>query len=129
MKLSREARRQARELFALSFVNDRIDDDRLNEIADGLAASKPRSYLQILKELVRLARLETQKHHAVVESATVLDGAQIQDFTHSLKAKFGEITTEFRQNVALIAGVRIKIGSDVWDGSVKARLEALQQQL
>lgn len=129
MKLSREARRQARELFALSFVNDRIDDDRLNEIADGLAAAKPRSYLQILKELVRLARLETQKHHAVVESATVLDTAQIQDFTRSLKAKFGEITTEFRQNVALIAGVRIKIGSDVWDGSVKARLEALQQQL
>lgn len=129
MKLSREARRQARELFALSFVDERIDGARLNKIADGLAASKPRSYLQILKELARLARLETLKHHAVVESATVLDASQTQDFTRSLKAKFGEITTEFRQNAALIAGVRIKIGSDVWDGSVKARLEALQQQL
>lgn len=129
MKLSREARRQARELFALAFVNDRLDPDRLRTIADGLAAEKPRSYLQILKEITRLVRLETSEHHAIVESAFPLQAAEAEGFEQSLRSKFGEITTEFRQNPALIGGVRVKIGSDVWDGSVRARLDLIKQQL
>ncbi|MFZ4599161.1 MAG: F0F1 ATP synthase subunit delta [Terrimicrobiaceae bacterium] len=129
MKLSREARRQARELFALAFVNDRLDPDRLRTIADGLAAEKPRSYLQILKEITRLVRLETSEHHAIVESAVPLQAAEAKGFEQSLRSKFGEITTEFRQNPALIGGVRVKIGSDVWDGSVRARLDLIKQQL
>ena len=33
----------------------------------------------------------------------------------------------FAQNPALIGGMRIKVGSDVYDGSVQARLAALQE--
>jgi len=35
----------------------------------------------------------------------------------------------FGENPALIAGVRIKIGSDVYDDSVRARLAALHARL
>lgn len=129
MKLSREARRQTRELFTLAFVNGRLDTGRVREIADGIASAKPRSYLTMLKELARLVRLEIEKHHAVVESAAPLAAGEIRGFEQTLASKFGDITTEFRQNPALIGGVRIRVGSDVWDGSVQARLEALKLQL
>lgn len=129
MKLSREARRQSRELFDLTIVDGRLDVVRLRSIFDELAKKQPRSYLQILKELTRLVRLELARHHAVIESATPLETTQSQDFERSLRNQFGEITTEFRQNPELIGGVRVQIGSDVWDGSVQARLEALKQQL
>ncbi|MDX2079261.1 MAG: F0F1 ATP synthase subunit delta [Terrimicrobiaceae bacterium] len=129
MKLSRETRRQARELFDLALVNGRIDENRLREIVDGIVNSKPRSYLALLKELTRLVRLEAEKHHAIVESASPLDADETNKLASSLRARFGEITTEFRSNPALIGGVRIKIGSDVWDNSVAARLHALEQQL
>jgi F-type H+-transporting ATPase subunit delta len=33
----------------------------------------------------------------------------------------------FAQNTALIGGLRIKVGSDVYDGSVQARLAALAE--
>ena len=33
----------------------------------------------------------------------------------------------FPQNPELIGGMRIKVGSDVYDGSVQARLAALQE--
>ena len=37
------------------------------------------------------------------------------------------LNISFVQNPELIAGLRIKVGSDVYDGSVQARLAALQE--
>ena len=128
MKLSREARRQARELFTLTIVDGRLDTSRLNTVFGGVAEKKPRSFLQILKELTRLARLEVAGHHAVVESATPLEPEKVREFEAGLKARFGELTTEFRRNPALIGGLRVQIGNNVWDGSIQARLEAIKHQ-
>ena len=128
MKLSREARRQARELFAITIVNGRLDTSRLNTVFGEVAEKKPRSYLQILKELTRLVRLELASHHAVIESAAPLDPAKAQEYKAGLKTRFGELTTEFRLNPGLIGGLRVQIGNDVWDGSVRARLDAIKHQ-
>lgn len=128
MKLSREARRQARELFAITIVNGRLDTSRLNSVFDEVAEKKPRNYMPILKELTRLVRLEVASHHAVIESASPLEPARAKEYEAGLKSRFGELTTEFRENPALIGGLRVQIGSDVWDGSIQARLEAIKQQ-
>lgn len=129
MKISREARRQARDLFELSMVDGRLDTSRLHTVFAGVAEKKPRHYFQILKELARLVRLEVAGHHAVIESAVPVESGKIREFETGLRNRFGALTTEFRQNSALIAGIRVQIGSDVWDGSIQARLEALKQQL
>jgi len=129
MKISREARRQSRELFDLTLVDGRINESRLREVFEGVAEKKPRACLQILKELARLARLEVASHHATIESAAPLDAAQSALIEKDLRSRFGDITTEFRKNPALIAGTRVQIGSDVWDGSIQARLEVIKQQL
>jgi F-type H+-transporting ATPase subunit delta len=48
----------------------------------------------------------------------------------NLKKKYGgDLTAEFVVNPQLLGGMRIRVGSDVWDGSVRNRLERLQQQL
>ena len=78
MKLSREARRQSRQLFELALVDGRPDTDRIRKIFDGIAVRKPRQYVQILKELTRLVRLELSSHHAVIESALPLDPVRLQ---------------------------------------------------
>ena len=129
MKLSREARRQARELFRLIFVDGRLDAGRLDTVFSGVSEKKPRQYFPILKELTRLVRLELASHHAIIESAVPLEPGQAAQYEAGLQSRFGELTTEFRQNPALIGGLRIQIGSDVWDGSILARLEALKHQI
>ncbi len=126
MKLSRDARRQTKELFELAMVDGRLDADRLGRIATEITERKPRSYVQMLKFLTRLARLETARHHAVIESATPLAEAIRAEITASLIARFGQITAEFHHNPELIGGLRVRLGSDVWDGSVQSRLEALK---
>jgi F-type H+-transporting ATPase subunit delta len=127
MKLSRDARRQTKELFELAMVDGRLDADRLGRIATEITERKPRSYVQMLKFLTRLARLETARHHAVIESATPLAEAIRAEITSSLIARFGEITAEFHHTPELIGGLRVRLGSDVWDGSIQSRLETLKQ--
>jgi F-type H+-transporting ATPase subunit delta len=130
MKISREARRMARELFRLSLVDGRLDATRVSQISQRLTTEKPRSYLQILKELARLVRLELDRRHSIIESARPLDEATAAGIAKSLKLKFGDdITTEFRTSPDLLGGLRVKLGSDVWDGSISNRLNTLSQQL
>jgi F-type H+-transporting ATPase subunit delta len=130
MKISREARRTARELFRLSLVNGRLDATSVSEISRRLTTEKPRAYLQILKELARLVRLELERRHSIIESAAPLGDSSAASIAKRLKLKFGDdITTEFRTSPDLLGGLRIKLGSDVWDGSISNRLNTLSQQL
>ncbi len=111
-------------------TDDRIDRAKVSSLVQIVLTEKPRHYLGALEAYQRLLRLEMDKHHAVIESA---DAAQRRDepasIVSSLKQKYGEdLTTEFTVNPELIGGMRIKIGSDVWDGSVRQRLAHLQEQ-
>jgi F-type H+-transporting ATPase subunit delta len=126
MKLSREARRQANELFRFSMADGRLDESRLRAVADGIVERKPRQYVQMLKFLTRLARLETARHHAVIESAEELSAPVREGILSDLTRRFGQLDSEFRQTPALIGGLRVRVGSDVWDGSIQSRLEALK---
>jgi F-type H+-transporting ATPase subunit delta len=127
MKLNREARRQSKELFEMSIVNGRLDENRLRMIATEVVEKKPRHYVQMLKFIARLTRLEVSRHHAVVESASLLSDEKRTEISSNLATKFGQITTEFRHSPNLIGGLRIKLGSNVWDGSIQSRLETLKQ--
>jgi F-type H+-transporting ATPase subunit delta len=127
MKLSREACRQSKELFDLSIVDGRLDENRLRTIATEIVEKKPRHYVQMLKFITRLTRLEVARHHAVVESATQLSDEKRTEISSNLATKFGKITTEFRHSPSLIGGLRVKLGSNVWDGSIQSRLETLKQ--
>ena len=130
MKISREARRLARELFRLSLADGRLEASRVSAISERLITEKPRNYLEVLKEFSRLVRLELERRHAIVESASPLDERSATNIANTLKQKFGDdITTEFRTSPDLLGGLRIKLGSDVWDGSISSRLATFSQQL
>lgn len=128
MKLNREARKQSRELFSFAFVNGKLDSARVREVADTLAKDKPRHYVQILQEFTRLVRLELLKRHARITSATPLDATTQATVQQELRAKFGQdLTFAFAVDSNLIGGMQVQVGSDVWDGSIRSRLEALRQ--
>ena len=127
MKLSREARRQSKDLFEMAHVDGRLDENRLRTIFDEIAAKKPRNYIQMLKFLARLVRLEVSKYHAKSQSASPLTEIKAREIQANLTEKFGRITAEFHHTPDLIGGLRIQLGSNVWDGSIKSRLEAIKQ--
>ena len=130
MKISKDAARAARQLLRLSHKDGRLEGDLIKKITSRIAESKPRGYLGMLQEYARLLRLESEKSEALVESAIELGAQTGNDLVNDLRAKYGgELKAEFRVNPDLLGGMRVKVGSDVWDGSVRARLNELKNKL
>ena len=130
MKVPKEAKKVSRELFRASVQDGRLDEARVRAIAGQLAKSKPRHYIDILQSYERLIRLELAKRHAVVESAAPLDDDTRAQLESTLKAKYGpDLTSEFKVAPELIGGLRVKIGSDVFDSTVRERLNRLETSL
>jgi len=130
MKLPKEARKVTKELFHASFTDGRLDPGKVSNVVTRIVAGKPRHYVDILKTYHRLIRLELDKRHAVIESAAALSQETSDQVLRDLKSKYGEaLTTDFRVNPDLIGGLRIRVGSDVLDGSVRGRLDRLDQEL
>ncbi len=126
MKGTKQSRRLAKQLFKSCQVDDRLNADRVRKAVSLLIEQKPRGYFGILQNLQRLVKLDEASRSARVESAVTLGQAQQQDVRNSLKRlKGGDVTVEFATNPGLIGGMRVKIGDDVYDGSVRTRLTAL----
>jgi F-type H+-transporting ATPase subunit delta len=130
MKVSRRAKRTARGLFRLCTVGGALDESRARSAAQWIATSNRRGALPVLADFQRLLRLNRDRSTARVESAAPL-GPTVQDqIRGNLARKYGpNVETRFEENPALIGGVRIQIGSDVYDDSIRARLSALAQRL
>ena len=130
MKISKEIRQAARDFVRASFVDGVLDPGKIKSIVQSIIEKKPRNSIQLLEDYRRLLRLELAKHRATIESATELDPALGQEIVSGLEKKYGSsLTTDFVLNPDLLGGVRVRVGSDVWDSSVRNRLERLQQQL
>ena len=130
MKARRKVQRAARELFRLCLVDGLVDEGRVRQIAHGLASSTRRGAVPVLADFLRLVRLESDRRTAVVESATPLAAELREDIEAGLARVYGPgVDATFTENPALIGGMRIKVGSDVYDDSVRARLAALESRL
>jgi F-type H+-transporting ATPase subunit delta len=130
MKINKEIRRLSREMLRASFTDGQLDSGRIASLVDSLVARKPRNYIDVLKNYRRLLRLEVEKRRARVETASEVDREATSKVIENLKKRYGDdLATEFVVNPQLLGGMRIRVGSDVWDGTVRNRLERLQQQL
>ena len=129
MKINKEIRRLSREMVRASFTDGQLDRGKIASLVQSLIAKRPRNYIGILQNYKRLLRLEIEKRHARIESASELSAETNSRILQNLKKKYGrDLTTEFVVDRELLAGMRVRVGSDVWDGSVRHRLERLQQQ-
>ena len=109
-------------------MNGLLDENRARQAVQQILQLKPRGYLGILSHFQRLVKLDIEGRTAKVESAIPL-APDIQAKVQSgLTRHYGQgLAISFVQNPALIGGLRIQVGSDVYDGSVQGRLNALQE--
>ena len=127
MKRQPQARLEAKRLFRLCLVAGLLDEARVRQVVQLLCASGYRDRFDVLAQFRRLVRLDCMRHTASIESVAPLS----PDFQASLRARLSQIhgpglNVSFATNPALIAGMRVAAGSDVYDGSVRAKLNALE---
>ena len=128
MKISKQAQRDARQLFRGCHVNGLLDESRVRQAVTLLADKKPRGYVEILSRLHRLVKLELARRTARVENAVETSPAERESIKASLEKQYGAgLDIQFAVTPALIGGLRIQVGSDLYDGSVKMRLQKLAE--
>jgi F-type H+-transporting ATPase subunit delta len=127
MRARRQIRRDAKRLWRLCLVNGYLDEGRAREVVDRVIESRQSSGPAILSHFLRLLRLDVARQSAQVESAAPLDAQTRAAVEEQLARKYARaVTPTFVVDPTLIGGMRVKIGSDVYDGSVKAGLAALE---
>ena len=129
MKISKQARRDAKQLFRCCVLNGLLDDDRARQVVQQVIAQKPRGYIAILTHFQRLVKLDVARRTARIESAVQLPENLRVGVQTNLARKYGPgLTVSFTQNTDLIGGLRVQVGSDVYDGSIRARLAELADE-
>ncbi len=128
MKVSKQAKREAKELFRNCLTDGLLDDGRVRASVQRVLQAKPRGYLAILTHFERLVKLAIEQRTARIESAVPLTPGLQTEVQKSLARAYGPgLAISFAQNPALVGGLKIRVGSDVYDGSIQGRLKALQE--
>jgi F-type H+-transporting ATPase subunit delta len=129
MKIPRKAQREAKRLWRCCLVEGRLEEGRVRAAVRELVERKPRQYLRVLLHFQRLVRLELQRRQATLSSATAMSPVLQTSVQQKLERLYGPgLDFVFQQEPGLVGGLRVQVGSDVYDGTVRARLEALQER-
>jgi len=128
MMSKQRSAREARRMFHLCLVDGKLDEGRVHHIVQTILKSRHRGYLLLLGYFKRLVEIDYLRHLAKVESATPVPSDLETNIRDGLVHMYGPgITTVFSLEPALIGGMRIQVGSDVYDGSVRRSLEQLKR--
>jgi F-type H+-transporting ATPase subunit delta len=128
MKISKRAKRTAGQLLRLCRVNGVLDEDRARQVVRHLIATGYREAPAVLAQFLRLVRLDREEHTVRITSAAPLPD-DVRAITEANLFRFygPGLITAFSEQPSLIGGMRIQVGSDVYDGTVLGRLAALDK--
>lgn len=129
MKTVRQFEREAKQLFRFCQVAGNVDEHRVRLVTERVLESKRRGYLLLLERFLRFLKHEYARHAAEIESTVRLP----DDLRTRTQSRLAEIygpglSHRFIDNPDLIGGMRIKVGSDVYDSSVRYGLSALARR-
>ena len=109
----------ARQLFRLSLVDGAVSSERVAGVLAYIEKHKPASPLALVKAYQRLIATELAKSQAVIEHAGSISAA-------TMSRRYGRaITAQSKPHDALLAGVRVRVGDDVYESSVAGQLAGL----
>ena len=128
MKVSKQARRDAKLLFKGCLKNGVLQEVSVTKTVQAVVDRKPRAYIQILNHLLKLVKTDIHSRTARIESADSLDDATRESVEKLLVDRYGtSLMISFDVNPALIGGMRIQVGSDVYDASIRSRLQKIEE--
>lgn len=142
-----ETFRGSRELQEV-LMNPAIAEEQKLKVLDAIAGklgmmAPVRNFIAVIMDNQRLAELDEilSEYHAVADEQSGMAEAEITS-AHALndadrneleaqvaKLAGGRVRATYRQDPSLLGGAVVRIGSTVYDGSIRAQLQQLKQKL
>jgi|SRR6187431_478897 F-type H+-transporting ATPase subunit delta len=129
MKSPRQQRRDARRLFRTCLVDGALDETRVRRVVQRAIDAGGATGLKLLSPFQRLVRIDRAAHSARVESPSPLSDEMRARIESGVTRMYGRgIAVSYAEEAALLGGVRVTVGSDVYDGTIRGRLDALEER-
>jgi len=126
MKYEKKIMQFAKKLVELSKEDGVITEARVSEVLASLKQIKHRNYLTILKTYLVRIRRELALQTAVVSTPNLLSDETLEQISAKYSVIYGRpIGAEVEKDTSLIAGVRVRVGDDLYDASLAGRLQRL----
>ncbi len=120
------AQQLARQLFKLSLADGVVSAEQVAGVLAYVEKHRPANPVMVLRAYERLVAAEVAKNRAVVSHAGPVDQSMLAAIGAAMTKKYGRAVAATSQpDPALIAGLRVRVGDDVYESSVSAQLAAL----
>lgn len=130
MKRDKKVLQFAKRLVELSRDGGVITEAKVSEVLAGIKKIQPHRELLLLKAYLRYIRKAVAEQTAVVATPGTLSSEALSsiesNFTQVYSRPISAVTTT---DASLIAGVRIRVGDDVYDASLAGRLKRLAENV
>jgi F-type H+-transporting ATPase subunit delta len=126
MRPSKQSQQFARQLFRLSIEGVQISAERVAGVLAYLAQHPPRQPLAVLRHYHRLVAGQLARNRALVEHGGPVDDGLLRAIEAAFTRKYQRpVAATARPNPDLIAGLRVRVGDDVYEASVAGQLAVL----
>jgi len=126
MAADKQTKLLAKKLFKLSVVNGVVSPEQVAGVLGWVEKTSPRRPVAVLKAYHHRIALELAKSHAEVEHAGPINDGLLKQIEGAMSQKYKRVVTATAQpNSRLLAGLRITVGSDVYESSVAGQLASL----
>ena len=120
----------AKKLLELSKDSGVVTESKVTEVLAGLRQVQHRHHLTVLKTFLNYLRREVALQTAVVSTPTKLS----EDALKAIEVQFSKlynrrVSAVTQPDTTLIAGVRVRVGDDVYDASVAGRLQRFAESV
>ena len=127
---TKQVQQLARQFFKLSIVDGALAPDRVAGVLEYIEKHRPAHPMAVLKAYRRLVAAEVARGQAVVEHAGSVSDATLVTIAAAMTKKYSRpVTSVAKRNDALLAGLRVRVGDDVYESSVAGQLATLAAAL
>ena len=126
MRADKKTKALAKQLFKLSVVNGTVSPEQVTGVLGYIEKNVPRHGLAVLQLYHRAIVTELAKSNAVVEHAGPIGDTVLKSIEAAMTRKYSRpVAATSKPNPKLLAGLRIRIGSDVYESTVAGQLATL----
>jgi F-type H+-transporting ATPase subunit delta len=116
----------AKQFFNLSLENGVVSPTRVAGVLAYVETHRPPHAVAVLKDYQRLVKAEIDRSQAVVEHAGPVHDSLVTSIAESMTKRYRRpIAGIGRRNDSLLAGLRVRVGDDVYESSIAGQLAAL----
>lgn len=125
---NKQVQQLARQFLRLSLVDGAVSAEHVAGVLQYIELHRPPQAVAVLRAYRRLVAAELARGQAIVEHAGAVPDALLARIAESMTKRYGRaVTAVARRQDSLLAGLRVRVGDDVYESSVAGQLATLSQ--